>query len=119
MISSTTSTRHTHSSQHGTHGPGSSVASSSQVGVHSPAEKKVSSTRIGSFRYTPRRSAAQNMSSMAAAEDAQGLLSSVEIDEERFVGLLTKLIDNVETLQNNPSQVRWRDKSREPMCSIA
>lgn len=42
----------------------------------------------------------------AAAEEAQTLLSSVEIDEERFVGLLTNLIDNVETLQNNPSQVR-------------
>lgn len=45
------------------------------------------------------------MSSMTAAEEAQTLLSSVEIDEERFVGLLTKLIDNVATLQNNPSQV--------------
>ena len=46
-----------------------------------------------------------SMSSMTAAEEAQTLLSSVEIDEERFVGLLTNLIDNVATLQNNPSQV--------------
>lgn len=45
------------------------------------------------------------MSSMTAAEEVQSLLSGVEIDEERFVGLLTKLIDNVVTLQNNPSQV--------------
>lgn len=44
------------------------------------------------------------MSSMSAGE-VQELLSTVQIDEERFVGLLTKLIDNVTTLQNNPSQV--------------
>ncbi|CAM9371601.1 unnamed protein product [Ectocarpus sp. 4 AP-2014] len=43
------------------------------------------------------------MSSMSAGE-VQELLSTVRIDEERFVGLLTKLIDNVTTLQNNPSQ---------------
>lgn len=42
---------------------------------------------------------------MTSAEDVQTLLSSVEVDEERFVALLTKLIDNVATLQNNPSQV--------------
>lgn len=46
---------------------------------------------------------------MTSAEDVQELLSSVEVDEERFVTLLTKLIDNVETLQNNPSQVRGDD----------
>ncbi|CAN0193753.1 unnamed protein product [Ectocarpus sp. 6 AP-2014] len=43
------------------------------------------------------------MSSMSAGE-VQELLSTVQIDEGRFVGLLTKLIDNVATLQNNPSQ---------------
>ncbi|CAM9134688.1 unnamed protein product [Ectocarpus sp. 8 AP-2014] len=43
------------------------------------------------------------MSGMSAGE-VQELLSTVQIDEERFVGLLTKLIDNVTTLQNNPSQ---------------
>lgn len=45
------------------------------------------------------------MASMTAAAEAQALLSAVEINEERFVELLTKLIDNVDTLQNNPSQV--------------
>ena len=56
------------------------------------------------------------MSSMTAAEEAQTLLSSVEIDEERFVGLLTNLIDNVATLQNNPSQVCClREKRAESM----
>lgn len=43
-----------------------------------------------------------------AAEEVQTVLSSVEIDEDRFVGLLTKLIDNVATLQNNPTQVSSR-----------
>lgn len=42
---------------------------------------------------------------MASASDVQALLSSVEMNDDRFVALLTKLIDNVTTLQNNPSQV--------------
>lgn len=59
------------------------------------------------------------MSSMTAAEEAQTLLSSVEIDEERFVGLLTNLIDNVATLQNNPSQVCClREKRAESSSSL-
>ena len=37
-------------------------------------------------------------------------LSSVKIDEDRFVQLLTKLIDNVSSLQNNPSQVQQRTR---------
>eukprot|EP00904_Undaria_pinnatifida_P004372 jgi/Undpi1/13936/HiC_scaffold_9.g03587.m1 len=41
---------------------------------------------------------------MASASDVQALLSSVEMNDDRFVALLTKLIDNVTTLQNNPSQ---------------
>ena len=42
------------------------------------------------------------MAGMTSAADVQALLSSVEMKEDRFVELLTKLIDNVATLQNNP-----------------
>lgn len=45
------------------------------------------------------------MAGMSSAADVQALLSSVEMKDDRFVELLTKLIDNVDTLQNNPSQV--------------
>lgn len=45
---------------------------------------------------------------MTTADEVQNLLSNVEMNEDRFVDLLTKLIGNVETLQNNPSQVRNR-----------
>lgn len=42
---------------------------------------------------------------MSAVADMQELLSSVEMNQDRFVELLTTLIDNVDSLQNNPSQV--------------
>lgn len=45
------------------------------------------------------------MANLAGPADPQEVLSSVEIDEKRFVKLLTSLINVVDTLQNNPSQV--------------
>lgn len=45
------------------------------------------------------------MSSMTTEIEVHKHLASVEIDEDRFVELLAKLIDNVASLQNNPSQV--------------
>lgn len=45
------------------------------------------------------------MAAMSASEDtSKALISNIEMDQDRFVELLTKLIDKVETLQNNPSQ---------------
>lgn len=42
---------------------------------------------------------------MSANGKTQEELLSLKIDEDRFVQLLNKLIDNVSSLQNNPSQV--------------
>lgn len=42
---------------------------------------------------------------MSANGDTKEELLTLKIDEDRFVQLLTKLIDNVSSLQNNPSQV--------------
>lgn len=42
---------------------------------------------------------------MSANGNTQEEILSLKINEDRFVQLLTKLIDNVSSLQNNPSQV--------------
>lgn len=42
---------------------------------------------------------------MFSEKQSKEILSSVEMNEERFLSLLKTLIDNVDSLQNNPSQV--------------
>lgn len=37
-------------------------------------------------------------------------LKSIELNEDRYVGLLGKLMGEVEHLQNNPAQVRARER---------
>lgn len=42
---------------------------------------------------------------MLSEKNSKEVLSSVVMNEERFLALLKALIDNVDSLQNNPSQV--------------
>lgn len=43
---------------------------------------------------------------MASSATPTEVLRSLELNEERFLNLLSKMMENVESLQNNPSQVR-------------